>query len=412
MKSLGLTGSKHLARRWAGGLLLAATMVGTGWVGGCAAEARIDKPVLPLTTLENAGLVKRWTAVLALSPALDEKVTGIYRSKDLVYVVSNRNHLVALNAAAGTKLWAVDVEEKGMPIFPPVEVKYKGKAALAVFNPLKLFMLDRRTGQVIVDQFIEKVEDRTTHEFKDKVTRETLACAALDFVATSPGVAFNDTLCVGSEHQFFYGTHIDLLGKVAWGVREDNDSFPVAPAITPEGNVVFCSHNGIIWKVIAETGMAGWNRKTTGDVAGGLAVDSKAVYIPCLDRKLYAFELISSKLLWTARLDGRLDQTPMVAGSSILAIGAGSGLYAVDKVKGEQRWPVVPNVRQLISHSADHAYALDSANNILAISLDTGAVDATIPVNDLAAVATNTTDGTIYVMSTDGRLVAVELAPR
>ncbi len=384
---------KRLARGVRGGILMLAALVLLALNPGCQSSGttkgmfggnKNEQPVVTLAAAENSNMTIRWKTLVGMSEALHERVTSVTRSKNNLYVVTNRNQLVMVDAAAGTMVWNLDIGEDWLPIFPPVEVTYNKKPALAVYSRLKLYLVDRRDGKIINISF-------------------------LPFSAASQGIANNNILCIGGEHQFFYGTYIDLFGRVAWSVREENDSFVAAPVVTIEGTVVFCSKKGMIWKVSMDKGLAGWNHKTTGDVVGGLVADSHAVYIPCLDRKLYAFELVSSKRLWAARLDGKLDQAPMLAGANVLAVGAGSGLYAVDIIKGETHW-FVPNVRQILSRTADHVMAADTSGNILAVNLDTGSVDSTTPTNQADLFVTNTIDGTVYAVSGDGRIVALEAA--
>jgi outer membrane protein assembly factor BamB len=345
-----------------------------------------DVPVISHPAAEKLGLSVRWYARVGLATDIDERVSSITRTKDALYVLTDKNHLVALNAAAGTTSWAADFGEHALQIFPPVEITFNNQPAVVVYNRLRIYVLDKRTGTIAFE-------------------------GPLPFVASSPAVASGDILCVGSEHQFFYGAYLDLLGKVAWGVRAEDDSFNAAPVLTSAGNVIFCSRKGILWRVSAKDGTAGWNRKTTGEVLAGLVADSRAVYVPCMDRKLYAFELSSSNLLWSARLDGTLDQPAVVAGSKVLAVGRGSGLYAIDIAKGEQRW-FVPNVQQMLARTPDHVFVADAGRQIQSINLDTGSVDATVPTNGADVFSSNTVDSTVYMISRDGRVAALEVAPK
>jgi outer membrane protein assembly factor BamB len=368
------------------GAALLALGIGCQPVQKSDSSSAIDTPVISYGEADKLGLNVRWYARVGLAAEIDERVVSITRTKELVYVLTDKNHLVALDAAAGTTLWSADFGEHAPQVFPPVEITLNNSPALVVFNHLRIHMVDRHTGTIAFE-------------------------GPLPFVAASPAVASGNIMCVGSEHNFFYGGFIDLFGKVAWGVRSEDDSFNAAPVLTSEGNVIFCSRKGVIWRVSAKDGTAGWNRQTTGEVVAGLVADTRAVYVPCLDRKLYAFDLASSDLLWSARLDGQLDQPAVVAGSKVLAVGKGSGLYAVDIAKGDQRW-LVPNVQQILSRTPDHVYVADAGLRIESINLDTGSVDGTAQTNGANLFSSNTVDSTVYMISKDGRMAALEVAPK
>ncbi len=142
-------------------------------------------------------------------------------------------------------------------------------------------------------------------------------------------------------------------------------------------------------------------------MVAGLAVDPKAVYVPCLNNKLYAFDAMQGNQLWEQHLEGRLDQTPLTPGGTVYIVGSGKGLYALTASRGEVKW-FVPGVEQILARSGDRLLALDELGNILVIVTDSGTVDKTLAAPNIVAWAFNTTDGTAYGATADGRLVALD----
>ncbi len=144
--------------------------------------------------------------------------------------------------------------------------------------------------------------------------------------------------------------------------------------------VVIASRNGKLWRVNAENGDWIWkDRKTNGEVIGGLAADKRAVYVPSMDHNFYAFDLAQGSELWDIRLDGgTLDQTPVALKGQVLVPASGKGLYSVSTAGGLVQWETEGIALSAVD--GDHVWAGDSEGNLKSISLATGEVISSTPI--------------------------------
>jgi len=142
------------------------------------------------------------------------------------------------------------------------------------------------------------------------------------------------------------------------------------------------------------------DRKTNGRVTGGPAADARAVYVPCLDGNVYAFEMNTGSQLWITPLQGVLDQNLETTRSDVLVPTSSSVLYCLSTSRGEKRWEA-HGVKDIGTIAGDRVWVMDSVGTLKAISLDNGEVLQSASLG-AARIVNNTVDRNVIVVTKGG----------
>jgi outer membrane protein assembly factor BamB len=167
-------------------------------------------------------------------------------------------------------------------------------------------------------------------------------------------------------------------------------------------NVLIASRKGKLWRINSDNGDWDWkDRKTNGDVVAGLMADYNAVYVPCMDQRVYAFRSDSGSELWETQLAGRLEEPPAPGGPVIIVISKDTGAYALSRVNGEIKWRA-PDVRRVLASEDDSVWVVGDAGNIKSLSVDDGIVLAEAPAPGVGMYVRNTADKSVILVTQSG----------
>ena len=340
-----------LHQRVASALVVAmASLVGAGF-SGCAQKSKVPDYV-PFPDLSQAGLRKVWERQIALTS--NEKINHAWRVGDSIYLTTDQARVVRIEAQSGVKAWDTVVGSAASDFHKPTELN--GGKEVLLTDRGNFFVLNKLTGRMMVTK-------------------------SIGFLASTSPVVIGYIECVGGN-DYFHGIFLDQLGGQRWSTVEARDSFVSDPA-TISGTLLLASRNGKLWRVNAEDGNWVWkDRKTNGEVTAGLATDQHAVFVPSLDHYLYAFDVNTGSELWNPRLEGELDQKPIVtkvAGSELLVPASGKGLYSISPADGTIRWEA-DGVSQVASVFGDFVWAGDSSGNLRAMRADNGEIVSSTPI--------------------------------
>ena len=377
----GCVGVGTMFSKWVRVLALGVGLAAAMPLAGCEAR-RGDTAVLTYDASEASGLRQRWLHLIGLAPG--EKVANLWRVGDGVYVLTNRNILHSVNATTGTFNWQADLGGEALQVFRPQDVA--GGKSVLVLTRTAAFLIDSHTGEIV-------------------------KTAGLDFAASSNPVATDTGIYVGSGFNYFYCLWVDIFARHKWQVWSRDDAFNVTPLLGRQKNVFVASHKGLVQSLSIADGAKLWGlRRVGGAVEAGLAADNRALYVPALDKKLYAFDVLTGTELWDVELSGILNQAAMPVGSTVLVVGSGEGVFGVSTDKGEKKW-FIPHVTQVLAHGAERASMIDDRGNLLVVLADTGAVEKTIALPEVKRWAVNDVDGTVFALTKDGRLAAIDRQP-
>lgn len=252
--------------------------------------------------------------------------------------------------------------------------------------------------------------------------------------ATGAPTIYDGVLYVTGGDQLGWALEADT-GRVRWqneGVGADvsNVAGSPAPAVSPKF-VVFSYGNGSIYTLFRQGGLQKWNADVVGgrsgvsystisDITGAPVISDGRVYAGNSSGRTVAMDLFSGKRIWTAQ-DGASGQVWPV-GDSLFVVSDNFQLLRLDRNTGERIWAAdlpgyVPTKRP---HKArDTAYVhhgpIMAGGRVVVASSDgllrsfdpkDGSLVSQVAIPDGATTRPIVADGTLYVVSKDGNLLA------
>jgi outer membrane protein assembly factor BamB len=360
-----------LRRVLAMAMVVAGGMTALSGISGCQSKR---SSYTPPAGLQQAGLRQLWERRVTL--AAGEEIKNTWRVGDSIYVTTSSARVVRISASAGTLAWEADLVERNYQIFRPSDTP-SGNQVL-VLNKGTAFLIDKTTGDI--------------------KSRKPLQIA----INTDPIVVGN-TFCVGGVN-YFYSLFLDRLGGKKWVTAAPNDAFLARPAVEGEGegmSAVLASERGKLWRINLNTGDWLWkDRKTNGQVTGGPAADARAVYVPCLDGNVYAFEMNTGSQLWNTPLNGTLDRDVAITRSDVLVPTSSGVMYCLSTARGEKRWEA-QGVKDIGTIAGDRVWVMDSVGTLKSLSLENGEVLGSVAIGR-AKIVRNTVDRNVIVVTKSG----------
>jgi len=325
---------------------------------------------------EKAGLKELWHHRVPLLG--NEKLVNIWRVTDSIYVTTSNAHLLRYNALTGELVWNIEIGNPAWPIYRPADVP--DSPYILVVNRGRGFRIHKLTG-----------------EFE---RQGNLTFAA----STDPIVTDNKSFLVGGVESF-RSVYLDF-GGTKWNVTAPGNVFTVRPAL--EGEAVFISsEQGRLWRVNTYYGEWTWKDRIIGTgsrVVGGIAADSRAVYVPALDGKVFAFDMTNGTNIWTKLIDGaNLNQDLLCTRSDLLVPATGRGIYNLSTATGDVKW-FAPGIAKIGTIIRDRIWASDRGGNIHAISLNNGERLASTNVG--GSIIYNNVDNLVLTVTPAGEITA------
>lgn len=163
-------------------------------------------------------------------------------------------------------------------------------------------------------------------------------------IRTIPAIDKDHTIYFGSGNHYFYALYSN--GDVKWKFETDdkNDSSPV---IDTEGNIIFASRDGYLYKLKPGLGVPAWS-KVVGDVFySSPVIDAQNnIYIVAFVgsglSRLYSVDS-ESTTLWTLNYGGLNDSSPVLSQDGFLYVGFHDGnVYKIYAGNGpaNSEWPM------------------------------------------------------------------------
>jgi outer membrane protein assembly factor BamB len=351
-------------------------------LSGCSIFKDNRGPVIiaPVATdlpgLQSVGLHQVWQRQVPLEPG--ERIKKTWRLGLSIWIATTESRIIRIDAKSGVLKWSNGLGRENFDIYKPIELK----GADGFPN-----------GQVLVvtrgEAFIFSME-----------TGDILRQGRLNMSVSADPVLIGNTLCVGGADTF-YGLYMDVLGMKHWRVPAPGDLFLSAP-VAMDNNVLIGSRNGHLWRISADNGDWDWkDRKTNGNIVGGLVADYNAVYVPCEDQRVYAFRTDTGGEIWEQQLEGRLEETPVLAGPDVLVTSVNRTMYALSRQSGQVKWKT-ENIAQVATINDDTVWVGDTTGVIRQLSLETGEEKAAALTNGIQLFVRNNVDQKVILVTNAG----------
>lgn len=353
-------------------LASAACRAGTG--------AAYTAPLLSRTAASAANLQVRWQTPIGLSPSHHDHVVNIWHVGDLLYVLTSKSYLVAINAPNGTVRWTRQIDGLKAAISRPV---VSGPHQIIVLSTSTAYYLNMRTGA-------------------------TETQAKLPFPpGTNPVLIPGSRLLIGSLNEGFNALSVVPPYFSEWTQDSPGDSFLSAPVVA-SSTVIFGSRLGYLWGRIPSDGNHGWKRTLEGGIQAPLTANDSLTFVPCLDNNLYAMDPQSGVSPWVRHLPGILTHRAGVSGKKLLITTGGKGLFSLDSASGKILWGPVPGIARIVARKGATLFASTNSGNLKMINIKSGRVTDGAVLTGAKFFAYNATSPTIFVASEFGRVAAIE----
>ena len=409
-----------MASRWK--LVLAAAWCLTA--AGCGEQAWLSSSSSGLThdsVLAKAGLSNYWKLDLQLQPG--ESIVKLVLIEENLYCLTASNWLLAVDAASGVRKWSHQVAEKGVTVFgpchgakvpidpnmpgvdkvrvPSAPASLPARDLVLINTPDYVMALDRMTG--------EEVRNYRFNTYR-----------SFSFVANTGGCCDGTYFYVGTTNGDVKSIRINE-GVVAWSYQAGSimstspqclpipGASPRIYAATGDGDLVVLKSGSLVSTLWPLAGVKRWP-EMAGAAVAGMHVDDRAAFVPCLNKRVYAFSLAGGEPLWWFTANGQLYDDVQVSDNSVFQYARGDKLYALDVSNGKSRWALKQGRRVLAampSKDVPMAYLVDNARNLLVVDEILGKIQVTIPLTGVNLFADNTSAQAIYIGNTAGRLVCL-----
>jgi len=229
------------------------------------------------------------------------------------------------------------------------------------------------------------------------------------------------TFKTGGERRFA-AKHLHGVQPAGETMPDPFDCFLSSPVVW-NGAVYFGSGDGNIYSVHAASGALNWKFKTGDVVHASPTISDGTLFIGSWDSYFYALDAATGQEKWKFKTgeDEQIHNQVGIQSSSAVADGMvyfgcrDSHLYALDAHTGEKKWAFSGNGSWVISSPAvnDGKVYFDTSDTSMVIGADakTGSVLHSTTLNHWYLYSSPAiAGGMMYVGSTQGKLVAIDLA--
>ena len=199
-----------------------------------------------------------------------------------------------------------------------------------------------------------------------------------------------------------------------------NGAINGAPAASGS-TVVAATEAGTAWAIDAATGHERWHVALPGAVRRSVAIDADLAYVGVTPGQLLALRIGDGSIAWEMTVEGSGDiGTPAVGAGQVMA-GTGIdsqdaaelGVVAVDAGTGATRWRYASPTGAKVYTPAvagDGAFVIGHDRRLVRLGASDGSIVWTTALDAEAEALPAVADGTVYVASNGGQLLAFDAA--
>jgi len=126
-----------------------------------------------------------------------------------------------------------------------------------------------------------------------------------------------------------------IAGRQVWQAKLSGVQFPLAVAAR-DGNFVMASDDGTVLALEAASGREIWRAQVGAPIAAGVGTDGR--FTAVVTRSNDVITLEQDRVVWKARLPGRVLTAPLLAGERVFVMGVDRVVHAFDALDGKKLW--------------------------------------------------------------------------
>ncbi len=126
-----------------------------------------------------------------------------------------------------------------------------------------------------------------------------------------------------------------IAGRQVWQAKLAGVQFPLVVAAR-DGAFVVAGDDGTVLSLDAATGRERWRTQVGSGVAAGVGTDGRFTSVVTRGHEVVTIE--QGRVLWKAKLPGRVMTAPLVAGERVFVMGVDRVVHAFDATDGKKLW--------------------------------------------------------------------------
>lgn len=301
--------------------------------------------------------------------------------KQVLYVVTGRGTLHAMDAESGRTLWAVNVGDPRRPTLAPTA----NDSYVAVINGSTLIILDRNSGSPVWERPLHRSpavgpKMSTTHVF----------------------IAGIDGSMAGYE---LPSAESDNRNRKPW-LYPSSDSIQKSPLITPT-TVSWVTEAGRVQVATLSGTVLQYRYQSPSPIHGGVAyMPPSTLVVAAQNGYLTAMNETTGRIEWDYSTGDPIHKTPFVTDTVTLAITNRDQLVAVANKDGAYQW-TSEGVAKVVAASSKRIYALDHFGNLIVLDKATGSQLGKLPIGGSDLSISNVLTDRIYLATSLGTLICL-----
>lgn len=348
-----------------------------------AAEVKSDDavgdslPLIPKELIQEAGWTNNWEIDLHLENKQVDRM--IVLGSDL-FVMTDSNGMLCIDRKSGQVRFSRQLSVSQLPVCNPFH--YDDKLWFVVGNEMLVF--DLTVGDFVVKKKFPQVGS-----------------------SAECGLARNeDFVYISGSGNRLHAIHVDGFWQ-KFTATADNDS-AIVSILATDDIVVFATQAGNVVAMEPDKPQKRWQYDVTGDIKGPIVLDGEDIYVGSFDSKLYKLSLSAGKLLWDSPFhSGAPIRDSFTVGKEVIYLhNELDGVYGVHKKSGKAIWQL-PSGQGMICETPEKSFIFVSPGIVKVMNNQTGKELYSVNFSGVQRYAMNTTDATMYLADTRGRLMSI-----
>ncbi|MBN2473395.1 MAG: PQQ-binding-like beta-propeller repeat protein [Pirellulales bacterium] len=400
-----------------------ATMLTAVLCSGGRLSAAMRGAIIAETTAQRHGLARPWFAQIQLDRSR-ARVSSLLLSEGVLYVLTDRAMVHALDAETGATLWARQVGRPNHPSLAPAA----NHDFLAIVNGSRLYVCNRYNGDLLYEiqidgapgagpalnerrAFIPMVNGLVIAYRLTPMTDPLLELGRRRENQTPEEIAQTEedrreNLRINQEYVPPLSCQSMGRSLVQPVVTRENEGeeYVVWPTDRGHLNLGYINRNqeDRFWvKYRLETSQGIAARPTYRPADANNPADFGMVFAACRDGSVYAIDERSGQSVWQFTTGEPILQPAVVIEGELFVATQPGGMYCLDAATGRDKW-WAPAIAQFVAASKDRVYAVDKLGRILVLNIQTGTRLDTIPTPLLPLKLNNDQTDRIYLATETG----------
>jgi len=325
--------------------------------------------------LEAADLELLWQIELPIKAR--ENLAELYLLADQIYVLSDRNYLVAMDRHNGRPVFSGPFGEAGLPVL-----------GLELYDSDKLF-------GIVGNELVE-----VNSQSGSVIDRQRIA-----FTAETPAVRNNFYYYVAGNDRRLHA--LRLADKIhIFEAAPRNDSL-ITSVVADDDSVIFATDMGNVVSIRPDGPTRLWRFDAAGSITSQIVRDGNYLYLASKDTNVYKLDARTGELLWKYQTPAQLDEAPQVSANAVYQRVRDKGLTALSKTGGRFLWHVRDGIG-LLAEAGNKAYIITSDGTLVVMDNQKCRQLYSVNFTGVSKFVTNFTDSKIYIADKFSRVACLK----